>query len=134
MKIAVMGAGVVGCYYGFKPARAGHDVVLVRALIASRRSSVRGSGSQLTRSRPLPAPKEAVQGARLVLFCVKRVRGIRDRLSFAYYLGSSVLGSLGGWFWREGGWAAVVAFCSALMMIVLGIAAKLRRGSDLSET
>jgi hypothetical protein len=35
---------------------------------------------------------------------------------------------------REGGWAAVVAFCSTLMMIVLGIAAKLRRGSDLSES
>jgi hypothetical protein len=31
-------------------------------------------------------------------------------------------------------WAAVVAFCSTLMMIVLGIAAKLRRGSDLSES
>ena len=29
MKIAVMGAGAVGCYYGFKLARAGHDVVLV---------------------------------------------------------------------------------------------------------
>ena len=52
----------------------------------------------------------------------------------SYYFGSSILGSLGGWFWREGGWAAVVAFCSTLMMIVLGIAAKLRRGSDLSES
>jgi 2-dehydropantoate 2-reductase len=29
MKIAVMGAGAVGCYYGFKLARAGHDVVLI---------------------------------------------------------------------------------------------------------
>ncbi len=52
----------------------------------------------------------------------------------SYYFGSSILGSLGGWFWRDGGWAAVVAFCSTLMMIVLGIAAKLKRGSDLSES
>src|SRR5258708_9716479 len=49
----------------------------------------------------------------------------------SYYFGSSILGPLGGWFWREGGWAAVVAFCSTLMMIVLGIAAKLRRGRGL---
>ena len=27
MKIAVMGAGAVGCYYGFKLARVGHDVL-----------------------------------------------------------------------------------------------------------
>src|ERR1700758_3987795 len=29
MKIAIMGAGAVGCYYGFKLARAGHDVMLI---------------------------------------------------------------------------------------------------------
>jgi 2-dehydropantoate 2-reductase len=29
MKIAVMGAGAVGCYYGFKLARAGHEAVLI---------------------------------------------------------------------------------------------------------
>ncbi len=29
MKIAVMGAGAVGCYYGGMLARAGHNVVLV---------------------------------------------------------------------------------------------------------
>ncbi|MFP5485590.1 MAG: ketopantoate reductase family protein, partial [Gammaproteobacteria bacterium] len=29
MKIAVMGAGAVGCYYGGMLARAGHEVVLV---------------------------------------------------------------------------------------------------------
>ena len=28
-RIAVMGAGAVGCYYGFKLAHAGHDVVLI---------------------------------------------------------------------------------------------------------
>ena len=29
MKVAVMGAGAVGCYYGGMLARAGHDVVLI---------------------------------------------------------------------------------------------------------
>ena len=29
LKIAVMGAGAVGCYYGGMLARAGHDVVLI---------------------------------------------------------------------------------------------------------
>ena len=29
VKIAVMGAGAVGCYYGGLLARAGHDVVLI---------------------------------------------------------------------------------------------------------
>ena len=28
MKVAVMGAGAVGCYYGAMLARAGHEVVL----------------------------------------------------------------------------------------------------------
>ncbi|MEA2643136.1 MAG: 2-dehydropantoate 2-reductase, partial [Chloroflexota bacterium] len=28
-RVAVMGAGAVGCYYGFKLAYAGHDVVLI---------------------------------------------------------------------------------------------------------
>jgi YNFM family putative membrane transporter len=28
----------------------------------------------------------------------------------AYYLGGSVLGSVGGWFWEHAGWNAVAAF------------------------
>ena len=47
----------------------------------------------------------------------------------SYYLGSSVMGSLGGWFWREGGWAAVIAFCCALMTTVMGLALFLRTRS-----
>lgn len=46
----------------------------------------------------------------------------------AYYVGSSVLGSVGGWFWHEGGWCAVVTFCMALMVMLLGIVLFLRRG------
>ena len=32
MKIAVMGAGAVGCYYGAMLARAGHDVTLIEVM------------------------------------------------------------------------------------------------------
>lgn len=45
----------------------------------------------------------------------------------SYYLGSSILGSLGGWFWHQGSWSAVVGFCSTLIAGVLGIAIVLRR-------
>ena len=31
----------------------------------------------------------------------------------AYYLGSSVMGSAGGWFWSAFGWAGVAAFTAA---------------------
>lgn len=44
----------------------------------------------------------------------------------SYYLGSSVLGSLGGWFWHVGGWAAVIAYCAVLMLGVLAIGIRLR--------
>ena len=53
--IAVMGAGAVGCYYGFKLARAGHDVVLIGRpqLVGSRRSMGRGvevAGGQIDKA------------------------------------------------------------------------------------
>ncbi|MEN3931041.1 MFS transporter [Microvirga sp. W0021] len=40
-----------------------------------------------------------------------------------YYIGSSVLGSLGGWFWHWGGWSAVAGFCGAMggLVLVAGI-------------
>jgi YNFM family putative membrane transporter len=44
----------------------------------------------------------------------------------SYYAGSSILGSLGGWFWHVAGWAGVVGFCSVLTLPVLGIALHLR--------
>ncbi len=40
----------------------------------------------------------------------------------AYYLGSSAMGSLGGWFWNKGGWSAVIGFTSVLTALILGIA------------
>jgi 2-dehydropantoate 2-reductase len=76
MKVAVMGAGAVGCYYGGMLARAGHDVVLIgRALHveAVRAAGLRLQTGSFDEQVPLQASTEAsaVQGAELVLFCVK---------------------------------------------------------------
>jgi MFS transporter, YNFM family, putative membrane transport protein len=41
---------------------------------------------------------------------------------FAYYLGSSVVGSLGGVFWHLYGWHGVTAMTSALLILGVAIA------------
>ena len=76
MKIAVMGAGAVGCYYGFKLARAGHDVVLIgrpQHIEAIERQGLRLQTQTLDLHIYVSASTEAsaVQRAQLVLFCVK---------------------------------------------------------------
>src|SRR6202163_625381 len=76
MKIAVMGAGAVGCYYGFKLARAGHDVVLIgrpQLVEAVKRQGLRLETQTFDEHVRVSASTEgsAVQGAQLVLFCVK---------------------------------------------------------------
>lgn len=45
----------------------------------------------------------------------------------AYYLGSSVLGSAGGWFWEHGGWPALTGFSLLLLAGVLALGLRLRR-------
>ena len=76
LKIAVMGAGAVGCYYGGMLARAGHDVVLiarpqhVQAIAsAGLRLQTQTFDAQVHLQASLDA--SAVQGADVVLFCVK---------------------------------------------------------------
>lgn len=76
MKVAVMGAGAVGCYYGAMLARAGHEVVLIGR--PSHVEAVKANGLRLETKTfdeqvRLAASTEAsaVQGADLVLFCVK---------------------------------------------------------------
>lgn len=76
MKVAVMGAGAVGCYYGGMLARAGHEVVLIGRpahVDAIRRDGLRLETARFDVQVPLAAATEAdaVQGAQLVLFCVK---------------------------------------------------------------
>ena len=76
MKIAVMGAGAVGCYYGAKLAMAGHEVTLIGrpALV----DAVEANGLILemageTHVCPAKATTDpaAVQATDMVLFCVK---------------------------------------------------------------
>src|SRR3984957_20603636 len=76
MRIAVMGAGAVGCYYGFKLARAGHDVVLIgrpQHVEAIERQGLRLETQTFDEHIRVSARPEAsaVQGAQFVLFCVK---------------------------------------------------------------
>jgi 2-dehydropantoate 2-reductase len=75
-RIAVMGAGAVGCYYGGMLARAGHDVVLIGRpahVEAIARDGLRLEAHGRDERLRLSASTEAsaVNGARLVLFCVK---------------------------------------------------------------
>jgi len=76
MKVAVMGAGAVGCYYGAMLARAGHEVVLIGRpahVEAVRAHGLRLEAQTFDEHVPMAASTEpdAVRGADLVLFCVK---------------------------------------------------------------
>jgi 2-dehydropantoate 2-reductase len=76
LKVAVMGAGAVGCYYGGMLARAGHDVTLIARpehVEAIERDGLRMQTKTFDEHVRLKASSDAsaVQGAVLVLFCVK---------------------------------------------------------------
>jgi 2-dehydropantoate 2-reductase len=76
LKVAVMGAGAVGCYYGGMLARAGHEVVLVARpghVEAIVRSGLRMETRSFDERVGLRASTDpaAVRGADLVLFSVK---------------------------------------------------------------
>ena len=76
MKIAVMGAGAVGCYYGGMLARAGHAVVLIgrpQHVEAVRRDGLFMETQSFRAHVPMQASVDAgsVKGAELVLCCVK---------------------------------------------------------------
>jgi len=75
-KIAVVGAGAVGCYFGGMLARAGHAVTLIarpQHVEAIRRSGLRMETRSFDEHVKLEASEDpaAVAGADLVLFCVK---------------------------------------------------------------
>lgn len=76
MKIAVLGAGAVGCYYGGMLARAGHRVTLIGRPVhvdAMRRDGLLLETRAFTERVPVAASTEAdaARGAELVLVCVK---------------------------------------------------------------
>ncbi len=76
MCVAVMGAGAVGCYYGFLLARGGHDVTLigrpalVEAVTAGGLVLEMAHGRETVRVRA-GVDASGVSGADLVLICVK---------------------------------------------------------------
>ena len=76
MKIAVMGAGAVGCYYGGMLGRAGHDVTLIgrpQHVEAIQRDGLRLDAPRVDAPVRVTATTDAsgARGADLVLFCVK---------------------------------------------------------------
>src|SRR2546425_2302541 len=76
MKIAVMGAGAVGCYYGGMLARAGHEVTLIaraQHVEAVRKNGLRLESKAFDERIALHAAEDAsgARGAKLVLFSVK---------------------------------------------------------------
>jgi len=76
LKVAVMGAGAVGCYFGGMLARAGHDVTLIarpQHVEAIDRDGLRMETKTFDERVRLKASSDAgaVRGADLVLFCVK---------------------------------------------------------------
>jgi 2-dehydropantoate 2-reductase len=78
MKIAVMGAGAVGCYYGGMLARAGHEVTLIGRpphVKAVQQAGLLLETKEFQEHVAMHASTtaDAVRGAQLVLFCVKSI-------------------------------------------------------------
>jgi len=76
LRIAVMGAGAVGCYFGALLARAGHAVTLIGRpahVEAIRANGLRLQTATLDEQVPMAADTDpaAVRGADVVMFCVK---------------------------------------------------------------
>lgn len=96
MKIAVMGAGAVGCYYGGMLARAGHEVTLIGRPLhvdAIRRDGLLLDTQTFEARVPLAASTEAsaVRGAALVLFCVKSTDTASSAAEMAPHVGADAL-------------------------------------------
>src|ERR1700730_10940119 len=96
MKIAVMGAGAVGCYYGGMLARAGHDVVLIgrpQHVQAVERQGLRLEIQTFDERIRVSASTEgsAVQGAQLVLFGVKSTNTESGAAAIKPYLAPDAL-------------------------------------------
>ncbi len=76
IRVAVLGAGAVGCYYGGMLARAGHRVTLIGRpahVDAFGKAGLHFEGLKFDEQVAVDASTDAaaVRGARLVLFCVK---------------------------------------------------------------
>jgi 2-dehydropantoate 2-reductase len=90
-RIAVMGAGAVGCYYGGMLARAGHEVTLIarpQHVEAVQKRGLRMETKAFDANIPMQASAEAsgAGGAKLVLFSVKSPDTERAGAALAPYL------------------------------------------------
>lgn len=98
MKIAVMGAGAVGCYFGAMLARAGHSVTLIgrpHHVEAVKQHGLLLEMAGKTEPVPMQASVEAsgVADADVVLFCVKSTDTIEAGRAMAPHLkkGATIL-------------------------------------------
>ncbi|MDD2704659.1 MAG: 2-dehydropantoate 2-reductase [Acidocella sp.] len=96
MKIAVMGAGAVGCYYGGLLALDGHEVTLIAR--AQHAEAVNRQGLRLERQDGSVYVKmwasteaEAARGAELVLVCVKSADTAAAGAALRPFLGPEVV-------------------------------------------
>jgi YNFM family putative membrane transporter len=98
------------------------------------------AGVALTLAQSLPAIVTGVAAVTFGFFVAhsvasgwvgRRAAGAKGHASslylLAYYVGSSAMGSLGGWFWSAGGWPAVTGFTSVLLVIALIAALRIGR-------
>jgi 2-dehydropantoate 2-reductase len=96
MKIVVMGAGAVGCYFGGLLARSGHEVVLIgraQHVAAIEAHGLRVETKQFDEHIRVAAGTEArlAQGADVVLFCVKSPDTEQSGAALAPFLGPQTL-------------------------------------------
>ena len=96
VRVAVFGAGAVGCFYGGMLARAGHEVVLIGRpghVDAIRASGLHFEGLSFDEHIRLAASTQpdAVRGARLVLVCVKSSDSERAAAEIAPFLESDAI-------------------------------------------
>jgi YNFM family putative membrane transporter len=109
-----------------------------RVLIAGTAIGLAGVG--LTLLAPLPAIIAGVAVVTIGFFMAHSVAsGWVGRMAgeaqahaaslylLAYYLGSSLMGSAGGWFWAASGWVGVAAFTGAQFAIAFLLALRLAR-------
>jgi 2-dehydropantoate 2-reductase len=90
-RVAVLGAGAVGCFYGAMLARAGHRVTLIGRpahVEAIREGGLRFESKEFDARIRLDASTQpdAVRGARLVLVCVKSSDSERAAAEIAPFL------------------------------------------------
>ena len=96
IRVAVLGAGAVGCFFGGMLARAGHEVTLIGRpahVDAFKAQGLHFEGLKFDERIPVKASTDpgAVRGARLVLFCVKSTDTEEAAAQIAPFLDADVL-------------------------------------------